>query len=188
MLLSYECNPDCLILPAVTRFARITGDIHALSAADVRLIALAHSLHLARHGCNDLNTEPQPPRPVGKAKAGGRRLPGWGARGGTWKDLDDMDDAALDAQELTDSAQLPYGLIIPWINWLCKKSGAATASCYFHRVAVCHYSGNWQARCFQQPKNFVRVLMATCRLDLDWSVPKVAFQKLLTASAIETTV
>ena len=81
----------------MTKFARVTGDIHALSAADVRLIALAHSLHSALYGGDRLHTEPQPPRVVGKAKRGGRQLPGWGAKGGTWRDLDQMDEAKLDA-------------------------------------------------------------------------------------------
>ena len=37
---------------AVVKFARATGDIHALSSADVRLIALAHSIEASEGaGC-----------------------------------------------------------------------------------------------------------------------------------------
>ncbi len=41
-----------LLLPAcaVVKFARATGDIHALSSADVRLIALAHGLEASEWG------------------------------------------------------------------------------------------------------------------------------------------
>lgn len=48
-------------LRAVVRFARATGDIHALSAADVRLIALAHGLEVAAHGSGHLRDLPEVP-------------------------------------------------------------------------------------------------------------------------------
>jgi rRNA maturation endonuclease Nob1 len=43
---------------AVTRFARETGDIHALSAVDLKLLALAHTLEVAAHGPGHLKEHP----------------------------------------------------------------------------------------------------------------------------------
>ena len=43
------------------RFARATGDSHALSTADVRLIALAHGLEVAAHGGGRLRDLPALP-------------------------------------------------------------------------------------------------------------------------------
>lgn len=45
----------------MVKFARATGDIHALSSADVRLIALAHGLEVAAHGGGHLHELPQMP-------------------------------------------------------------------------------------------------------------------------------
>lgn len=85
----------------MTKFARATGDIHSLSAANVRLIALAHSLHVARYGSASLRSEPQPARAIGKGSKTGGRIPGWGEHGGTWEAMDAMNEAALAAQEGT---------------------------------------------------------------------------------------
>lgn len=48
--------------PAVVKFARATGDIHALSTADVRLIALARAFEVAAHGDSSLHELPQLPK------------------------------------------------------------------------------------------------------------------------------
>lgn len=48
--------------PAVVKFARATGDIHALSTADIRLIALAHGLEVAAHGSGHLHDLPELPK------------------------------------------------------------------------------------------------------------------------------
>ena len=40
------------------RFARETGDLHALSSADVKLLALAHTLEVATHGSAHLREHP----------------------------------------------------------------------------------------------------------------------------------
>jgi rRNA maturation endonuclease Nob1 len=52
---------DFLLFPAmlcccgaVTRFARETGDIAALSSVDIKLLALAHTLEVAAHGSQHL--------------------------------------------------------------------------------------------------------------------------------------
>jgi len=39
---------------AVTRFARATGDLHSLSAVDVKLVALAYTLEAAAYGTTHL--------------------------------------------------------------------------------------------------------------------------------------
>lgn len=85
--------------PAVTKFAKVIGEIHSLSRADLHLIALAHTLHLAQHGQHSLRDEPVPARAVGKGKKNAASLPGWGDSGGTWEDLDRMDEAEKAALE-----------------------------------------------------------------------------------------
>ncbi len=49
--------PRTLVL-AVTAFARETGDLHALSQADLKLLALAHALEAAAHGTAHLRQHP----------------------------------------------------------------------------------------------------------------------------------
>ena len=46
------------VLTAVTRFARETGDVHALSTVDLKVIALAHTLEVAAHGSGHLREHP----------------------------------------------------------------------------------------------------------------------------------
>jgi hypothetical protein len=48
----------CLCCSAVTRFARATGDVAALSTVDIRLLALAHTLEVSAHGNDHLATYP----------------------------------------------------------------------------------------------------------------------------------
>jgi hypothetical protein len=55
-LLSARASPRAA--SAVTRFARETGDIHALSTVDVRLLALAHTLEVASHGGAHIKQHP----------------------------------------------------------------------------------------------------------------------------------
>lgn len=50
---------------AVTRFARETGDIHALSAADLRVLALCHTLEVASNGSSQLREHPMQVGEVG---------------------------------------------------------------------------------------------------------------------------
>lgn len=82
----------------MTSFARGTGDSHSLSAADIRLIALAYSLHVERYGADNLAQKACPARPVGKSKKSTRKLPGWGAGGGDWAELDKLNDDEIRAQ------------------------------------------------------------------------------------------
>lgn len=39
-------------------FARLTGDIHVLSAVDLKLLALAHTLEVAAYGSSHLRERP----------------------------------------------------------------------------------------------------------------------------------
>lgn len=90
--------------PAVLRFARATGDLHSLSAADIRLIALAHSLQLARHGETALKPLPELPS-VRKGNApAAKELPGWNESGEKWADMDKLTEEDLAEQELAGAA------------------------------------------------------------------------------------
>ncbi len=42
----------------VQRFARETGDIHSLSAVDLKLLALAHTLEVAANGTENIREHP----------------------------------------------------------------------------------------------------------------------------------
>lgn len=46
--------PCCHSPSAVTRFARATGDLHSLSAVDIKLVALAYTLEAATYGTTHL--------------------------------------------------------------------------------------------------------------------------------------
>ena len=82
------------------RFARATGDLHSLSTADIRLIALAHTLELARHGDASLRALPDLPS-VRKGNApAAKELPGWNETGGKWADMDRLTEEDLAEQEL----------------------------------------------------------------------------------------
>ncbi|KAJ9520993.1 hypothetical protein QJQ45_022704 [Haematococcus lacustris] len=80
-------------LRAVTVFARETGDAHALSATDLKLLALAHTLEVEAHGAAHLRQHPSQARPMPFAAPGsalalavvkprhrsrGQGLPNWG--------------------------------------------------------------------------------------------------------------
>lgn len=89
---------------AVLRFARATGDLHSLSAADIRLIALAHTLQLARHGEAALKSLPVLPS-VRKGNApAAKELPGWNESGDKWADMDKLTEEDLAEQELAGAA------------------------------------------------------------------------------------
>ena len=83
----------------MTSFARAIGEIHSLSRADLQLIALAHSLHLQLHGEHSLHTEPASARVVSKVKQNNRLMPGWGAKGGKWEEMDRLEEAEKEALE-----------------------------------------------------------------------------------------
>ena len=53
-------DPDEASIKAVRRFARLTGDLGALSDPDVRCIALHHTLEKEAHGLAHVRSEPPP--------------------------------------------------------------------------------------------------------------------------------
>ncbi|EFN52880.1 hypothetical protein CHLNCDRAFT_138388 [Chlorella variabilis] len=81
------------------KFARATGDIHALSTADIRLIALAHGLEVAAHGSGHLHDLPELPKVQKKKVHDAKQLPGWGVEGGEWAEIDRLNEEELAAAE-----------------------------------------------------------------------------------------
>lgn len=81
-------------LAAVTRFARLTGDVGTLSSVDMRVLALAHMLTVAVHGDAVLRNAPPPPKAHAKSLRVKAHLPGWGAEGAEWDALDALPDVA----------------------------------------------------------------------------------------------
>ena len=81
------------------RFARATGDVHALSAADVRLLALTHSLEVGANGGGHLRQLPPQPKDARKRVSDAKALPGWGAEGGDWAEMDRLNEEELAAAE-----------------------------------------------------------------------------------------
>jgi RNA-binding protein NOB1 len=76
----------------VVDFARATGDLHALSAVDTRLLALAHSLEVSYYGSSHLREKPPAPKLQKKGVADTKVLPGWGAEGGDWAEIDRLNE------------------------------------------------------------------------------------------------
>ncbi|KAL0049240.1 hypothetical protein WJX82_009412 [Trebouxia sp. C0006] len=85
---------------AVLRFARATGDLHSLSTADIRLIALAHTLEVARHGDVALRALPDLPSVRRGNPPAAKELPGWNETGDKWADMDRLAEEDLAEQEL----------------------------------------------------------------------------------------
>ncbi|KAH7625019.1 putative RNA-binding NOB1-like protein [Nannochloris sp. 'desiccata'] len=86
--------PELLYFPilAVVDFARATGDLHALSVVDTRLLALAHSIEVSYYGSSHLRDKPPAPRLQKKGVADTKVLPGWGAEGGDWAEIDRLNE------------------------------------------------------------------------------------------------
>ena len=85
---------------AVLRFARATGDLHSLSSADIKLIALAHTLELLRHGDSALHALPEATAVHKGTGPADRQLPGWNTTGGTWTDMDKLAEEEILEAEL----------------------------------------------------------------------------------------
>lgn len=95
------------------RFARATGDLHSLSTADIRLIALAHTLEVARHGDAALRALPDLPS-VRKGNApAAKELPGWNEAGEKWADMDRLTEEDLAEQELAGKANTSLFALLP---------------------------------------------------------------------------
>ncbi|GIL43838.1 hypothetical protein Vafri_1437 [Volvox africanus] len=90
-------EPSDESIKAVQRFARETGDIHSLSAVDLKLLALAHTLEVAVHGTLHLREHPVQVRTFAKHKSRRRALPGWGkvSNPNDWKVVDEAPQEQL---------------------------------------------------------------------------------------------
>eukprot|EP00890_Picochlorum_soloecismus_P003789 jgi/Picsp_1/4410/NSC_01916-R1_nin one binding protein len=84
---------------AVVSFARATGDLHALSSVDMRLIALARTLEVEYYGDGHLRTRPAAPKVSKKSVVDSKVLPGWGAEGGDWTEIDRINEEEAAAAE-----------------------------------------------------------------------------------------
>ncbi|KAK9825380.1 hypothetical protein WJX81_007035 [Elliptochloris bilobata] len=113
-------------LKAVTRFARATGELHSLSAVDLKVIALAYELELAAHGAARLRSNPAPPRPHAKRSARGARLPGWGDTGGDWAELDALADEEAAAAERSMHGTMGASRIAEAVQALDLNGGAGS--------------------------------------------------------------
>ena len=85
-------DPDAESIQAVRRFARLTGDLGALSDPDIRCIALHYMLEREAHGLSAVRTEP-PPLVLSKHKhSKGNKQPGWDyvEDESEWAELDAM--------------------------------------------------------------------------------------------------
>ena len=85
-------EPSEASMDAVRRFASKTGDAHALSRVDMKLIALAYDLEERCHGVKHLNTEPAAPRTHSKTTNRFEKQAGWDyvPNAEEWEELDDM--------------------------------------------------------------------------------------------------
>ena len=50
-------EPDTESIRLIARIAKQTGDVASLSAADIRLLALAHTLEVQKHGNSHLRSD-----------------------------------------------------------------------------------------------------------------------------------
>ena len=85
-------EPDDDAVKAVRRFARLTGDLGALSEPDVKVIALAYMLERDAHGVKHLRSEP-PPLVLSKHKHNrASKQPGWDfvPNSDEWAELDEL--------------------------------------------------------------------------------------------------
>ena len=96
-------DPDEESIKAVRRFARLTGDLGALSDPDVRCIALHLTLEKEAHGLKHVRSEP-PPLVLSKHKHNKQtKQPGWDYVPDTdaWAELDAMNaEAERSAEEV----------------------------------------------------------------------------------------
>ena len=95
-------DPDADSIAAVRRFAKLTGDIGALSEPDVRCIALAYMLERDAHGTAHLRTSPAPVVLSKHKHNKASKMAGWDfvPNQDDWAELDEMNaeaEAAADA-------------------------------------------------------------------------------------------
>eukprot|EP00227_Mantoniella_beaufortii_P002652 CAMPEP_0197614028 /NCGR_PEP_ID=MMETSP1326-20131121/59317_1 /TAXON_ID=1155430 /ORGANISM="Genus nov. species nov., Strain RCC2288" /LENGTH=569 /DNA_ID=CAMNT_0043182897 /DNA_START=226 /DNA_END=1935 /DNA_ORIENTATION=+ len=94
-------EPDAEAVAAVRRFARLTGDLPALSEPDIKVVALAYMLERDTHGVAHLRSEP-PPLVLSKHKFNkSSKQPGWDfvPNADDWAELDAMNEESENAAE-----------------------------------------------------------------------------------------
>jgi rRNA maturation endonuclease Nob1 len=76
------------------RFARATGDLHSLSAPDIKLIALTYTLETELYGTAHIRREPPPIAVAKKSQARMKDPPGWGRvpNPADWAGIDEVGD------------------------------------------------------------------------------------------------
>ena len=99
-------------------FARATGDLHALSAVDTRLLALTHSIEVSYYGSSHLRDRPPPPKVQKKRVIDTKVLPGWGAEGGDWAEMDRLNEEELAAAEAVLSTTIEASRIASQVQEL----------------------------------------------------------------------
>ena len=94
-------DPDPESIAAVRRFAKLTGDIGALSEPDVRCIALAYMLERVAHGVAHLRTSPAPVVLSKNKHNKASKMAGWDfvPNQDDWAELDEMNAEAEAAAE-----------------------------------------------------------------------------------------
>ena len=94
-------DPDPESIAAVRRFAKLTGDIGALSEPDVRCIALAYMLERDAHGVAHLRTSPAPVVLSKHKHNKASKMAGWDfvPNQDDWAELDEMNAEAEAAAE-----------------------------------------------------------------------------------------
>ena len=94
-------DPDADSIAAVRRFAKLTGDIGALSEPDVRCIALAYMLERDAHGTAHLRTSPAPVVLSRHKHNKASKMAGWDfvPNQDDWAELDEMNAEAETAAE-----------------------------------------------------------------------------------------
>ncbi len=94
-------DPDADSIAAVRRFAKLTGDIGALSEPDVRCIALAYMLERDAHGTAHLRTSPAPVVLSKHKHNEASKMAGWDfvPNQDDWAELDEMNAEAEAAAE-----------------------------------------------------------------------------------------
>ena len=94
-------DPDADSIAAVRRFAKLTGDIGALSEPDVRCIALAYMLERDAHGTAHLRTSPAPVVLSKHKHNKASKMAGWDfvPNQDDWAELDEMNAEAEAAAE-----------------------------------------------------------------------------------------
>lgn len=87
-------EPDTEALSAATQFARATGDLHFLSDADLKVIALAVTFKVQASGWKSVRRQPAPLVVASKSSSDGMNMPGWGkvSNPEEWAVLDELDD------------------------------------------------------------------------------------------------